>query len=108
MAKFRVYQIKRSNRDLASQALFYTISENFTQATARNAFASGEYNEVATVEANSLLEVQSIIENDRTSPKLLVAGQLRNITVGDIIQNVDDNLYFIAAPETYDRIKIKR
>lgn len=108
MAKFAVYQIKRSERALASRALFYGISDSFTQADARNAFSSGDYVKTADIEANSIPELRNIIENDRGSSKLVRTGQLRNITIGDIIHNVETDVYSIVATNTYDRIKIPR
>lgn len=108
MAKFRIYQIKRSERALASRALFYGISDNFTQTDARNAFSSGDYGTAADVEAETLSEVRTIVDTDRGSSRLLPLGPLRNIAIGDIIHNVDTNVYFIVATNRYDRIKIVR
>ena len=108
MAKFTVYQIKRANRALASRALFYGISDTFTQADARNAFASGDYNLAADVEANSIPEMRQIIDTDRGSSRLVPRGPLRNIAIGDIIHNTETDVYFIVATNTYDRIKIRR
>lgn len=108
MAKFTVYQIKRSERALASRALFYGISDSFTQADARNAFSSGDYVKTADVEAENLQEVTSIINNDRGSAKLVRTGPLRNIAIGDLIHNADTDVYFIATTNAYERIKIRR
>lgn len=108
MAKFSIYQITKKNRDLASQSVFYGISEAFTQADARKAFANGYYSKNADVEAADNIEVQKLINQDRTNTKILKTGILRNISVGDLINNTDTNQWFIVGPKTFDIIKIKQ
>lgn len=107
MAKFSVYQIKKANRDLASLSVFYGISDAFTQADARQAFREGRYEQTADVEANSNDHVKNLINNDRSSPLILRTGLLRNIGVGDLINNTETKQWFIVGPDRFDLIKIK-
>lgn len=107
MAKHTVYQILKSNRTLASQSVFYGISEAFTQATARQAFVSGNYSKNADVEAEDNKEVSNLVNNDRANSKVLATGPLRNVSVGDLIFNHETNRWFIVGPNSYDSIKIK-
>lgn len=106
MAKFNVFQIPKSNRDLANSATFYGLSDSFTQQNARKAFLEGEYLRVADVEADAFGEVSNLVNNNRTSTKINIIGQLRNITVGDILYNTESLLHYIVSPEGFDRIKI--
>lgn len=106
MAKFNVFQIPKSNRDLANSATFYGLSDSFTQQNARKAFLEGEYLRVADVEADTFGEVSNLVNNNRTSTKINIIGQLRNITVGDILYNTESLLHYIISPEGFDRIKI--
>lgn len=106
MARHLIYQISKTNRELASQSVFYGHSEAFTQATARKAFADGFYNKNADVEANNLQEVTKLVNTNRMSTKIVVSGALRNVGVGDIIYNDETKLYFIVSPTGYDRIKV--
>ena len=107
MAKYTVYQIKKANRELASLSVFYGISDAFTQATARQAFRESKYEKTADVEANSIAEVQTLINTKRESPLILRAGLLRNIGVGDIINNTETNQWFIVSPTSFDLILIR-
>lgn len=106
MAKFRVYQIGREHRLLASSAQFYGFGENFTQSTAKQAFRNKKYAEVAVVEAASYEEVRQLINNDRGNSKILSTAPLRNINIGDIIYNEETNLYYIVGREAFERIKL--
>jgi len=107
MAKHTVYQISKSNRTLASQSVFYGISDAFTQATARQAFTDGYYSKNADVEAEDNKGVANLVNNDRTNSKVLSTGPLRNVSVGDLIYNHETKRWFIAGPTSYDPIKIK-
>ncbi len=107
MARHHVYQISKTNKALASQSVFYGLSDAFTQANARKAFVEGSYAKNADIEANSLNEVKSLVNTNRMSSKIVISGALRNIGVGDIIFNEESGLYFIVSPTGYDRIKIK-
>jgi hypothetical protein len=106
MAKYVVYQIKKSNRELASNAQFYTESDAFTQATARLAFKEGQYSHNADVEAETPRGVADLIKNERTSTKIVSTGPLRTIGVGDLIHNASTNQWFIVSPVGFDQIKI--
>lgn len=108
MAKFSVYQIKKSNRELASLSVFYGISDAFTQADARQAFREGRYEKTADVEANSNEHVRQLINTDRSNTLILRTGLLRNIGVGDIINNTETKQWFILGPDKFDLIKIKQ
>ena len=107
MAKYSIYQVKKSNKTLASQSAFYGISDTFSQATARQAFAEGFYSHNADVEANSNIEVSKLVNTDRSSTKINALGPLRNVSVGDLINNTETGQWFIVSPTTYDPIKIK-
>jgi hypothetical protein len=107
MAKHTVYQIQKSNRDLASQALFYGTSTAFTKATAIKAFAEQKYRRTADVEAENNNQVKALVNTDRSNPKVLPVAGLRNVNVGDIIYNHETKIYYIVKSEGYDRIKIK-
>jgi hypothetical protein len=107
MAKHSVYQIKKANRELASLSVFYGISDAFSQADARQAFREGRYEKTADVEANDNAQVKSLINADRSNPLILRTGLLRNIGVGDLINNTETNQWFIVGPERFDLIKIK-
>lgn len=107
MAKFSVYQIKKANRELASLSVFYGISDAFTQADARQAFREGRYEKTADVEANGNDHVKNLINSDRSSPLILRTGLLRNVGVGDLINNTETNQWFIVGPNKDDLIKIK-
>lgn len=108
MAKFSVYQIKKSNRELASLSVFYGISDAFTQTDARQAFREGRYEKTADVEANSNEHVRQLINTDRSNTLILRTGLLRNIGVGDIINNTETKQWFILGPDKFDLIKIKQ
>lgn len=107
MAKHSIYQIRKANRELASLSVFYGISSAFSQADARQAFREGKYEKTADVEANSNDHVKTLINNDRSSPLILKTGLLRNIGVGDMINNLETSQWFIVGPNGYDLIKIK-
>ena len=106
MARHIVYQIPKSFKDLANSATFYGLSDSFTADNARKAFLESQYIRVADVEANTFGDVRNLVNNDRTSSKISVIGQLRNITVGDILYNTESLLYYIVSPDGFDRIKI--
>lgn len=108
MAKFSVYQIKKSNRELASLSVFYGISDAFTQTDARQAFRESRYEKTADVEANSNEHVRQLINTDRSNTLILRTGLLRNIGVGDIINNTETKQWFILGPDKFDLIKIKQ
>ena len=107
MAKYSVYQIKKSNRDLASLSVFYGISDAFSQADARQAFREGRYEKTADVESNSNEQVKNLINTNRESPLILRTGLLRNVGVGDLINNTETKQWFIVGPDRFDLIKIK-
>jgi len=107
MAKFSVYQIKKANKELASLSAFYGISDAFSQADARQAFREAKYEKTADVEANNVHEVQTLINTNRSSTLILRTGLLRNISVGDLVNNTETNQWFITGPGRFDLIKIK-
>jgi len=107
MAKHEIYQIKKSNRELASQSVFYGETDAFTQQTAKQAFRDGNYSHTADVEAKDNTSVRAIVNSDRTSNKINSLGPLRNITTGDLIKNVETNQWFIVRANGFDIIKIK-
>jgi len=107
MAKHEVYQIKKTNRRLASESVFYGISDAFTQATAKQAFRDGYYSHTADVEAANNKGVADLVNNDRTSAKINSLGPLRNISVGDLIHNVESDRWFITSSSGYDPISIR-
>lgn len=106
MAKHYVYQIPKSERELATQSVFYSLSEAFTKADAKKAFIAGKYKRVADVEALGNPEVKDLVNNDRGSTKILKLGALRNVNVGDLIYNEETKLYFIVSATGFDRLKI--
>jgi hypothetical protein len=108
MAKHTVYQISKSNRALASESVFYGITDAYTKAKARQAFIDGYYKKNADVEAESLQNVSNLINTNRTSPLILKTGPLRNISVGDLIYNHKTKQWFIVGPDRYDVIKIEQ
>jgi hypothetical protein len=105
MAKHTIYQIPKSNRQLASRAVYYGISDSFTKSDAITAFAENKYTKVADVEAESAKAAKLIINSDRS--KAVTYSVLRNVSIGDIIHNTETNVYFIVGETTFDRIKIK-
>ena len=108
MAKHTVYQIKRANRELASNALFYGSTTAFTKATAIKAFAEQQYRRTADVEAENNRQVKDLVNNDRTNSLVLSLGGLRNVNIGDIIYNHETDTYVLVAPDNkYDRVKVK-
>lgn len=107
MAKYSLYQIKKSNKELASLSVFYGISDAFTQASARQAFRESKYENTADIEANSTAEVQILVNTDRTNAKILKLGLLRNVGIGDLIHNTETNQWFIVSPTSYDLILIR-
>jgi|GEM_PF-4779035 hypothetical protein len=107
MAKHSVYQIKKANRELASLSVFYGISNAFTQADARLAFREGRYEKTADVEATDSAQVKKLINGSRDNPLILRTGLLRNIGVGDLLNNTETGQWFIVGPERFDLIKIK-
>jgi hypothetical protein len=107
MAKYSVYQIKKSNRELASLSVFYGISDAFSQTDARQAFREGRYEKTADVEANSNDHVKNLINTDRANSLILRTGLLRNVGVGDLINNTETKQWFIVGPDRFDLIKIK-
>jgi hypothetical protein len=107
MAKYSVYQIKKSNRELASLSVFYGISDAFSQADARQAFRESRYEKTADVEANSNEHVKNLINTDRSNSLILRTGLLRNVGVGDLINNTETKQWFIVGPDRFDLIKIK-
>jgi len=106
MAKHYVFQIPKSERELATQSVFYTLSDAFTKTDAKKSFIAGKYKRVADVEATDNAEVKNLVNNDRGSTKILKLGALRNVNVGDLIFNEETKLYFIVSPTGFDRIKI--
>ena len=106
MSKHTIYQIAKSNKALASQSIFYGISDAFSISTARKAFADGYYNKAADVEANNLSEASTLVNTDRANSKILISGALRNVSIGDIILDNDTGVYSIVSPVGFDRIKI--
>lgn len=107
MAKFNVYQITKTNKTLASQSVFYGISDAFTKNTAKQAFIDGLYIKNAEVEASDNKTLTNLINNNRTSNLILSTGALRNVSVGDLINNTETEQWFIVGPSSYDIIKIK-
>lgn len=108
MAKHTVYQISKSNRSLASESVFYGISDAYSKGKARQAFIDGYYKKNADVEAETLKDVSNLINNNRTSELILKTGPLRNISVGDLIYNHDTKQWFIVGPDRYDVIRIRQ
>jgi|TARA_R110001592_G_scaffold12620_1_gene59773 hypothetical protein len=107
VAKFNVYQITKTNKTLASQSVFYGISDAFTKNTAKQAFIDGLYTKNAEVEASDNVSLAKLINDNRTSSLILSTGPLRNVSVGDLINNSETEQWFIVGPASYDIIKIK-
>ena len=106
MAKHFVYQIPKSERDLVTQSVFYSLSDAYTKADAKKAFIAGKYAHTADVEAKTNQEVKSLVNNDRGSAKINKLGALRNVNIGDLIFNSETKLYFIVSSTGFDRVKI--
>jgi len=100
MKEFAVYQLPDTNPKIRDM---YFMKANEIEAI------SDEYEFVAAVKAKTLNDVfrigNFVYEEDRNS--IAIIGQMRSISVGDIIHSVYTDETWVVAPYGFDPINMK-